>query len=116
MADTQGMMAADGTPVVEDCAHMNAFRELIAPGMHVHTDTGEDAGKIKRYDPFTGGMLVEKGGFSRHDLYIPITVVQRVDVKARAVYLTVSKAHLQRIDGSEPAAVLFIEASDIDAR
>ena len=109
MAETDGI-TMDGCMPAVDCAHLNAFRDVIGTGMHVYTNTGDDVGKIKRFDPFTGGTLVEKGLFSQHDLYMPITVVQRVDVEAGAVYLTVSTEHVQRIDGSEPAAVLFVEA------
>jgi hypothetical protein len=55
-------------------------------------------------------MLVEHGMLSRHDVFVPVTVVGSVNLDAGEVYLTVRATDLQRLQGTEPAHVVFVEA------
>jgi hypothetical protein len=99
----------DGAPVVVDRVALDVLLAQITPGMHVNTHSGEAVGTITRYDPRTGGMLVEKGVLTPHDLYLPITVVQRVDHAAHTVYLAVGTEDLQRLERREVALVFFTQ-------
>jgi hypothetical protein len=100
----------NGAPVVVERTRVDDFRRTITPKMKVYAATGEEIGQVKRYDPVTGWMLVEKGVFTRRDLYVPVTVVDAVDPEAKTVYLTVSTNDLQRMSDTAPADVLFVEA------
>ena len=111
MALTTEPSGYNGTPVVVDRVDVDEIKQHIAAGMRVYTDTNDDLGTIKRYDPVTGGMLVEKGLLSPHDLYIPVSMVQNVNQAEREVYLTVGKEDLERIQHSEPAKKFISECS-----
>jgi hypothetical protein len=100
----------DGAPVMVERTRVDDFRRKITPHMHVYAATGEEIGQVKRYDPVTGWMLVEKGVFTRRDLYVPVTVVDAVDPEAKTVYLNVSTNDLQRMSDAAPADVFFVEA------
>jgi hypothetical protein len=97
-------------PVVVDRAHLDELRNRIVLGMRVYTTDGADVGKVKRYDPVTGWMLVERGVLTHRDLYVPVTVVESVDGGASEVYLSVHTTDLQRNQVNEPADVFFVEA------
>jgi hypothetical protein len=95
---------------VVDRAHVDELRNRIVLGMRVYTTDGADVGKVKRYDPVTGWMLVERGVLTHRDLYVPVTVVESVDGGASEVYLSVHTTDLQRNQVNEPADVFFVEA------
>ena len=100
----------DGAPLVVERTHVDDLKGQIATNMRVYTASGDEIGKIKRYDAVTGWMLVEKGLLTRRDLYVPVTVVETVDRAENAVYLTFSKDDLQRLSDAEPVDVFFVEA------
>jgi hypothetical protein len=110
----------DGTPVVTACTDVETLQARLAAGMHayaatgdtlrVYTVDGERVGSLTRYDARSGWMLVEHGMLGRHDVYVPVTVVGSVNLDAGEVYLTVGTIDLQRLQGTEPAHVVFVEA------
>ena len=62
-------------------------------------------------NPATGWMLVEKGVLSaKHDLMVPLTVVDDANPDTHEVYLAVSQADLERMQHLEPATVVFVDA------
>jgi hypothetical protein len=89
---------------------VDELRNRIVLGMHVYTVDGSEVGTVKRYDPVTGWMMVEKGVFTHRDLYVPVTVVESVESSSSAVYLSVNMEDLQRNQVDEPADVFFAEA------
>jgi ribosomal 30S subunit maturation factor RimM len=103
----------DGYPVVVERAKIDKLRKHIHTGNHVYTTEMADLGKIKKYDSVTGWMLIEKGVLSqKHDLMVPVTVVDYVDHDTGEVYLAASKADLDRMQHLEPADVVFVEAQE----
>jgi len=100
----------DGTSVVVKQAKIDYLKKRIATGDHVFTSDMVDLGSIKQYDPATGWMMVEKGVMSKHDLMVPVTVVDSVNRDSREVYLVASQADLQRMQHLEPANVVFAQA------
>jgi hypothetical protein len=87
----------DGAPVPVDSARVDELRQRIALGMRVFTVDGVEVGTVKRYDPVTGLMLVDKGVFTHRDLYVPVTVVESVEGGSGEIYLSVYTTDLQRI-------------------
>lgn len=107
----------DGTPIVVDRARIDRLRTRIATGDHVFTSEMTDLGKITQYDPVTGWMMVEKGILSdKHDIMVPVTVVESVNRDSHQVYLAVSRADLERRQRLEPAEVVFVQAQFKDGR
>jgi hypothetical protein len=100
----------DGTPLVVEQAKIDHLKKRIATGDQVFTSDMVDLGAIKQYDPATGWMMVEKGVMSKHDLMVPVTVVDSVNRDSREVYLVASQADLQRMQHLEPANVVFPQA------
>jgi hypothetical protein len=76
----------------------------------------EEVGKIKRYDSVTGWMLVETGVFSRHDLYLPATLVDDVDRENHIVTLAVNAQDLQRLQRTGPADAVVVEAKETESQ
>ena len=104
-----------GTPLVVERVRIDQLKRRIAIGDHVFTSELTDLGVIKKYDPVTGWMLVEKGILSdKHDLMVPVTVVEDVDRDTHEVYLVTSRADLQQLQHLEPAYVVFPEATTDD--
>ncbi|MBV9282622.1 MAG: hypothetical protein JOZ41_21300 [Chloroflexi bacterium] len=107
----------DGSPVVVDRARIDQLRERIATGDDVYTSEGAGLGRVTRYDPATGWMLVERSSLSgKHDLMVPVTVVADVDSDEHAVSLAVSQADLRRHPQAGtrhlvPADVVFVDAT-----
>jgi hypothetical protein len=111
MATTTEPSGYDGAPIVVDRARINQLRERIAIGDDVYTPEGAGLGRVTRYDPATGWMLVEWSSLSgKHGLMVPVTVVEDVDTDEHAVYLAVSKADLRRMQHLEPAEAVFVDA------
>jgi hypothetical protein len=87
----------DGTPVIVDEAKVGQLAHHIAPGFHVYSSEMELIGSVKHYDRETKRMLVERGMFSKHDVVIPVALVDEVDRDDRDIYLAVSSADLKRM-------------------
>lgn len=102
----------DGSPIAVERVKIDQLRSRIAVGYQVYTTDMTDLGKITRYDPVTGWMLVEKGvGPNKRNLMIPVTLVDFVDPGSSAVSLVASAADLERMPHHEPAEVVFVEAT-----
>jgi hypothetical protein len=100
-----------GAPIVVERVRIDQLKKRIAVGDHVYTSELTDLGTIKRYDALTGWMLVEKGVLSdKHDLMVPVTVVDDVNRETNEVYLVASEADLQRMQHVKPAYVVFVDA------
>jgi hypothetical protein len=101
----------DGAPIVVDRAKIDKLQKHIATGDHVFTAEMTDLGTIKQYDRVTGWMMIERGVLSgKHDLMVPVTVVDNVDRDTHEVFLAASSADLQRMQHLEPANVVFVDA------
>jgi hypothetical protein len=63
----------------------------------IYAVDGKKVGRITRYDAAPASMLVERGMLFEHrTLYIPIAVVDGVNLEANEVYLAVPEADLQQ--------------------
>ena len=101
-----------GAPIIVERVRIDELKKRIAVGDHVYTSELTDLGAIKKYDAVTGWMLVEKGVMSnKHDLMVPVTVVNDVNRDTKEVYLVASHADLQRLQNLEPAYVVFVDAT-----
>lgn len=110
-ATTTELSGNDGTPVVVGQARIDHLKKRIAAGDHVYTSDMRDLGKITQYDPVTGWMMVEKGALAdKHDLMVPVTVIEDVNRDSHEVYLVTSQADLERIQHPELADVVFVQA------
>jgi hypothetical protein len=107
LAVTSEPSGYDGRPVVIARANVDEMGRRIAAGvdtsardgdsMHVYAVDGKKVGKITRYDATPGSMLVERGVLFEHrTFYIPITVVDGVNLEANEVYLAVPEADLHQ--------------------
>lgn len=113
VATTMQSSGYTGAPIVVERVRIDRLKTRIAAGDHVFTSELTDLGTIKRYDPVTGWMLVEKGVLSdKHDLMVPVTVVDDVNCDSHEVYLALSQADLQRMQHAEPADVVFVNATE----
>jgi hypothetical protein len=107
LAVTSEPSGYDGRPVVVARANVDEMGRRIAAGvdatarsgdsMHVYAVDGKKVGRITRYDAAPGSMLVERGVlFERRTFYIPMTVVDGVNLEANEVYLAVTEADLHQ--------------------
>lgn len=99
----------DGLPIVMKRARIDELRRRIRTGYHVYSSDEVELGKIKSYDSVTGMMTVEKGLFSKHDLLVPVTLVDKILSASHTVYLTFSRADLQRMQRPEPVNVVRVD-------
>ncbi|MBV9279008.1 MAG: PRC-barrel domain-containing protein [Chloroflexi bacterium] len=111
VATTTEPSGYDGAPVVVERAKIDHLKKRIATGDQVYTSDSAGLGRIKQYDPATGWMMVERSSMSgKHDLMVPVTVVDDVNTDEHEVQLAVSQADLQRMQHLEPANVVFVQA------
>jgi hypothetical protein len=96
-ATTSEASGYDGGPIVVETARIDQLKKGIFAGGHVYTTDFADLGTIKQYDAVTGMMMVENGVFSKHDLLVPVTVVDSIDQNSHDVYLAYSRADVQRM-------------------
>ncbi len=72
---------------------------------------GEKVGTINGYNTAHEYLQIRKSLFIPQDLYVPLALVDSVDVEARDVHLAVTKDHLKRVcvvqpeDGSLPSTI-----------
>jgi len=86
-----------GDAVVVRQARMDELRTGIRTHFRVFTFDGLNLGKVREYDPTTGLMMLNKGPFSKHDIVVPISVVETVDTFLGDITLVASKADMERI-------------------
>jgi hypothetical protein len=98
----------DGSPLIVDEAKVGELAHHIAPGFRVYTVGMEDVGRIKRYDRAEGRMLVERGGFSKHGVVVPISLVSSVDRDRHAVTLSVGSKDLDGMKREKPDGMVTV--------
>jgi len=100
-----------GEPIEVDRAQIDSLKAQIAVGQSVCTSDMTNLGTIKQYDAATGWMLIERGILAgKHDIMVPVTVVDSVDTEVMQVYLSVTQDDLQRMQRPNPADVVFVQA------
>jgi hypothetical protein len=69
-------------------------------------------GTVKQYDRETKRLLVERGMFSKHDLVVPLALVDTVNREGRDIYLAVSSADLTRMQNGGLGEVVMVEVEE----
>lgn len=83
--------------VVVHQARLDDFRNMIDVGFRVCTADMVYLGKVREYDSATGLMVLDKGRSSKHDIVVPITMVDRVEAETHEIVLIASKRDVERI-------------------
>ena len=83
--------------VVVHQARLDDFRTMIDVGFRVCTADMVYLGKVREYDSATGLMVLDKGRPSKHDIVVPITMVDRVEAETHEIVLIASKRDVERI-------------------
>lgn len=96
VATTTEPSGYDGGTVAVHHAVLDQLRNKISTGFDVYTADMVGLGKVREYDSVTGLMVLNKGPFSKHDMVVPISVVDHVDAARAQVILIASEADLQR--------------------
>jgi hypothetical protein len=86
-----------GDAVVVQQARVDELRTELRTHFRVFTSDGLDLGKVREYDPTTGLMMLNKGPFSKHDIVVPISVVESVDTFLGDITLVASKTDMERM-------------------
>jgi hypothetical protein len=86
-----------GASVVVHQARLNDLRTTIDVGFRVYTADTAYLGKVREYDSATGLMIMDKRRPSKHDIVVPITMVDRVEAETHEIVLIASKTDLERI-------------------
>jgi hypothetical protein len=86
-----------GDAVVVQQARVDELRAEIRAHFRVFTSDGLNLGKVREYDATTGLMMLDKGPFSKHDIVVPISVVESVDTLLGDIALVASKADMERM-------------------
>jgi hypothetical protein len=76
---------------------MDELRTGIRTHFRVFTFDGLNLGKVREYDPTTGLMMLGKGPFSKHEIAVPISVVESVDTLLGDITLVASQADMERM-------------------
>lgn len=108
VATTAQPSGYDGSALPVSEVDVDELRSRAEPGDHVRTSDHVDVGKVKQYDQTTGLMMVERGPLSRHDLMVPITLVDQVDRQRGDVSLVASEADLHRMQHLEPVSLVLV--------
>lgn len=96
-AVTRQSSGYSGGAVVVRRARVNELRSEIRTHFRVFTSDGLDLGKVREYDPRTGLMMLDKGPLAKHDIVVPISVVESVDTLLGDISLVASKADIERM-------------------
>lgn len=97
VATTTEPSGYDGGPVVVDQARIDQLKQRVVLGDRVFGSDLQELGTIKQLSAARESMVVERGLVSKHDLTVPVAVVDDVDTDRHAVYLAVSEADLERM-------------------
>jgi hypothetical protein len=90
---TQPSGYGSGSVVIRQ-ARVNQLRDQIGTDFLVYTADDMSLGRVREYDPATGLMILNRGPFSKHDVVVPITVVDIVDAAVGEIRLVASKADI----------------------
>jgi hypothetical protein len=96
-ATTRQQSGYGDASVVVHQARLNDLRTLIDVGFTVCTADMAYLGKVREYDSATGLMMLDKGRPSKHDIVVPITMVDRVDAETHEIVLIASRTDVERI-------------------
>jgi hypothetical protein len=96
-ATTRQQSGYGDASVVVHQARLNDLRTMIDVDFSVYTTDTAYLGKVREYDSATGLMMLDKSRPSKHDIVVPITMVERVDVETHEIVLIASKADVERI-------------------
>lgn len=100
----------DGASIVVERVGIDQLKTQIVVGSHVYSSDMKNLGKIKTYDAGRGVMTVESGIFSKHDLLVPVTVVDYVDKASHDVYLSYAQADLERTQNADTVSARVVKA------
>ena len=101
-----------GAPLQVDHTNVDQIMRKIEVGMRVFDVLGERVGTIDTYNVDRRYLGVRKNPFIPRDLYVPMALVDGVDLVTRDVHLAVTKDHLKRVhvtigqDGGDTAATI----------
>jgi len=104
-----------GAPVQVDRTNLDEIKRQIAIGMRVFDVYGDKVGTIDGYNTAHDYLKVSRSRFLPHDLFVPLALVDGVDLEARDVHLAVTRDHLSRVcvvvpeGGSAPDTVIAPE-------
>ena len=90
-----------GAPVQVDHTNLDEIKRQIAIGMRVFDVYGDKVGTIKSYNVARDYLMVT-GGILPHVQYVPLAIVDGVDLSANDVHLAVTKDHLRRVYVLQP--------------
>ncbi len=86
-----------GAPVQVDSTNLDQIKRQIEIGMRVFDVYGEKVGTIDAFNTARDYLEIRKSRFLTHDLFVPLALVDSVDLVARDVQLAVTKDHLRRV-------------------
>ena len=101
-----------GAPLQVDRTNLDEIKRQIDAGMRVFDVYGEKVGTVDTYNTAREYLEVRKSRFLPHDLYVPMALVDGVDLVAGDVHLAVTKDHLRRVcivmgeEGSAPSTIV----------
>ncbi len=104
-----------GAPIQVDRTNLDEIKRQIGVGMRVFDVYGDKVGTVDGYNTAHDYLKVSRSRFLPHDLFVPLALVDGVDLEARDVHLAVTKDHLSRVcvvlpeDGSAPSTVVVPE-------
>jgi hypothetical protein len=91
----------------KDAEELIRMLSQITSGMRVYTTENDTVGKVKVYDRDAGTLVIEHGHLRHHEVSVPVSLVESVDLDAHTVQLTVNKEQLQWVTKVEPEQSLF---------
>jgi len=112
MAVTTVPSGYTGAPVQVDRTNLDEIKRQIGVGMRVFDVYGEKVGTIDTYNTARDYLEVRKSRFLPHDLFIPMALVDSVDLYVQDVTLAVTKDHLRRVcivqqeNGAAPSTIV----------
>jgi hypothetical protein len=101
-----------GAPIQVDRTNLDEIKHQIDIGMRVFDVYGYKVGTIDTYNIAHDYLKIRKSVFVPHDLFVPLALVDGVDLEARDVHLAVTKDHVRRVcvvlpeHGSTPNTIL----------
>lgn len=114
IATTREPNGFDGSSTVVHTVNIDEVRKQIGEGYSVLSSEHVGLGTIKRYDRTTGWILIHQA-VPPHELLVPVTSVERVDLQYGEVHLVLSEADLRRMQHLEPVDVIFIDTQPVNA-